>query len=106
MSNKDNVIQMLKAIGVPYAYDHFSEKEAVKPPFIVYRYPSSNNFVADARVYFKIDALHIELYTDKKNPDLEERVEENLNRYGFIYFKHEVWIDTEKMYQVLYETEV
>ena len=97
MSNKDNVIQMLKAIGVPYAYDHFSEKEAVKPPFIVYRYPSSNNFVADARVYFKID---------KKTPDLEERVEENLNRYGFIYFKHEVWIDTEKMYQVLYETEV
>lgn len=103
---KDDVLRVLREIGVPYAYDHFSQKEAVNPPFVVYRYPSSDNFVADARVYFKVDALHIELYTDRKNPLLEEKVEDALSKYGFIYLKHEVWIDTEKMYQVLYETEV
>lgn len=101
-----DIPSMLKELQLPFAYDHFTEGESPDPPFVVYRFPNSDNFVADARVYFKVDALHIELYTDKKSPSLEEDVEELLNKHGLIYLKHEVWIDTEKMYQVLYEMEV
>ena len=104
--SKETVLKLLKELKLPFAYDHFAEGESPKPPFLVYRYPSSSNFVADNSVYFKADKLHIELYTDRKNPDLEERIESTLNKYGLIYFKSETWISSERMYEVLYETEV
>ncbi len=104
--DKAYIPRILKEIGIPYAYDHFAEGESVDPPFLVYRYPKSANFVADNSVYFKADRLHIELYTDHKDCDLEERIEYTLNKYGLIYLKSETWISSEKMYEVLYETEV
>ena len=103
---RDKVPELLRRIGLPYAYDHYAEGEAVEPPFIVYRYPRSDNFAADGIVYFKQHAMHLELYTDIKDTELEERVEDALTLYGLVYFKSETWIDTEKMYEVLYEMEV
>ena len=41
-----------------------------------------------------------------KEINLEERVEAVLDRYGYFYSKTETWISSEKMYEVLYETEV
>lgn len=103
---KAGVPQMLKEIGLPFAYDHFAEGEAVNPPFLIYLYPRANNFAADGVAYYKKDRLQIELYTDKKDIDLEEKVEAVLDRYGIFYSKSEEWISSEKMYEVLYETEV
>jgi len=103
---KAGVPQMLKEIGLPFAYDHFAEGEAVNPPFLIYLYPRANNFAADGVAYYKKDRLQIELYTDKKDIDLEEKVEAVLDGYGIFYIKSEEWISSEKMYEVLYETEV
>jgi len=103
---KAEVVGMLGEIGLPFAYDHFAEGEAVNPPFLVYLYPRANNFAADGVAYYKIDRMQIELYTDKKDIELEEKVEAVLDKYGFFYSKSETWISSEKMYEVLYETEV
>lgn len=103
---KANVVVMLGEIGLPFAYDHFAEGEAVNPPFLVYLYPRANNFAADGEAYYKKDRLQIELYTDKKDIESEEKVEAVLDKYGFFYSKSETWISSEKMYEVLYETEV
>ena len=48
----------------------------------------------------------IELYTDVKNPELEKQVESVLRKRKIYYKKSEVWIESEKLYEVLYETEV
>ena len=50
----------------------------------------------------------MELYTDEKNPELEEMLEAVLDQHGIFYNKTEVWIESEKLYEVLYsfETEV
>ena len=64
------------------------------------------NFYADGIVYFTANVLHIELYTDKKDPDLEEQVETVLTEYGIYYNKSEVWIESERLYEVIYEMEV
>ena len=101
----DKIISILNEIGLPYAYDHFSEGESPNPPFICYLLPNSDNFAADGRVYYKIDGVHIELYTDYKNTELELKVEEVLDRYNIFYDKSEVWIDSEKLYEVLYQFE-
>lgn len=103
---KAEVVRMLEEIEIPFAYDHFAEGESVNPPFLIFLYPRANNFAADGVAYYKKDRMQIELYTDKKDIDLEERVEAVLDKYGFFYFKSETWISSEKMYEVLYETEV
>lgn len=101
-----DISEMIRSMGLPFAYDHFAEGESPDPPFLVYLYPGSDNFAADGTVYFKRDKLHVELYTDKKDDDLEDRVESILNRNGLYYNKTETWIPSEKLYEVLYQTEV
>ena len=76
----------------PFTYDHYSEGESPDPPFICFRYPRSNNFGADGGVYYKITEADVELYTELKDPELEERVEGILDTHGFFYDKSEVWI--------------
>lgn len=102
----DELIAILNEIGIPFAYDHFAEGESPQPPFICYLYPNSDNFSADGRAYYKIDAVQMELYTDKKDKSLEEKVETVLDRHGIFYEKSETWIDSEKLYEILYQFEV
>ncbi len=102
----DEVIGMLTEMNVPFAYDHFAEGESPEPPFMVFLYPRADNFSADGKVYYKQNVLNIELYTDAKDPELETMVETVLDRYGLFYEKSEVWIDSEKLYEVLFEMEV
>ena len=102
----ERIISVLNKIGLPYAYDHFAEGESPQPPFICYLLPSSDNFAADGKVYYKIDDVHIELYTDYKNTELEQQVEDVLDRYNIFYNKSEVWINSEKLYEVLYQFEM
>ena len=101
----DELMQMMTEIGIPFAYDHFAEGESPNPPFITFLLPGSDNFAADGKVYWKITEVHIELYTDQKDPDLEEQVEDVLDAHDVFYDKTEVWIESEKLYEVLYAFE-
>ena len=106
----DDVIALMEAIrganGAPFAYDHFAEGESPAPPFICFLYPQAEEFGADNIVYHSFNHLDIEVYTDLKNPELEKQVEEVLRSYGLFYHKSEVWIEEEKLYEVLYELTV
>ena len=102
----DEIMQMAAETQLPYAYDHFAEGEAPDPPFLAFLLSRSDNFSADGRVYAKINVLQFELYTDEKRPDIEARVEDVLDGHGLFYEKSEVWIDEERLYEVLYEMEV
>ena len=96
---------MLEEIGLPFAYHHFAEGESPEPPFVCYLLPESNNFSADGKVYYKINEVHIELYTDWKDLEVEQGVEAVLDGHGVFYNKSEVWIESEKLYEVLYTFE-
>ena len=100
------VLKMMDEMKLPYAYHHFVEGESPDPPFLVFLYPSSDNFAADGMVYFKVNRLNIELYTDLKDVELEETVEAVLDKHGIFYDKSEVWIESENLYEVLYQMEV
>ena len=102
----DKLLEIIAAMDMPAAYDHFAEGESPEPPFITYLLPGSNNFAADGRVYFKVTEVHIELYTDAKDPDVERRLEAVLDEHGIFYDKTEAWIDSEKLYEVLYSFEL
>lgn len=102
----DKLLEIIKAMGIPFAYDHFAEGEAVDPPFICYLLPDSDNFAADGKVYFKANEVHIELYTDTKDLSVEQQVEAVLDEHGIYYDRSEVWIESEKLYEVLYTFEM
>ena len=101
----DKLLELMAEIDIPSAYDHFAEGESPDPPFITYLLPGSDNFAADGKVYFRITEVHIELYTDEKNPEVEALVETVLDAHGIFYDRTEVWIDSEKLYEVLYSFE-
>lgn len=98
----DEVVTMLEETGYPLAYDHFEEGESPSPPFLVFLYPESDNFAADGVVYQKVNEIHIELYTDQKDPTVEQKVEAAMDRRDIFYNKTEVWIEEERLYEVLY----
>ncbi len=102
----DRLIEIMEETGLPYAYHHYSEGESPDPPFLVFLYPSSDNFSADGEVYYQIDNVNIELYTDLKDPEKEDQVEAVLKEHGIFYQKTETWIESEKMYEVLYQFEM
>ena len=102
----EELAAMLQEMDIPFAYDHFAEGESPEPPFICYLLPGSDNFAADGRVYFRINEVRIELYSDSKDMGLESKVEAVLDSHGIFYNKSEVWIQSEKLYEILYSFEV
>ena len=102
----EELLQIIKEMGIPFAYDHFAEGESPDPPFICYLLPGSDNFAADGRVYLKVNEVHIELYTDLKDLSVEQKVESVLDSHGIFYDRLETWIESEKMYEVLYSFEM
>lgn len=97
-----NLLNIMREIGFPFAYHHFAEGESPNPPFLLFLTPASSNFAADGKTYFKANEVHIELYTDYKNPVLEEQVEAVLYRHGIFYNKTEAFIESEQLYETLY----
>lgn len=102
----EELLTIIKETGIPFAYDHFAEGESPDPPFICYLLPGSDNFAADGRVYYKIDEVRIELYTDSKDLAVEQLLEDVLDVHEVFYNKSETWIDSEKLYEVLYQFEM
>ena len=102
----DKIINILDEIGIPFAYSHFAEGESPEPPFMCYLLPRSYNFSADGRVYHKLSSVHFEVYTDKKDRALENRVEDVFDKNNIFYNKSEVWINSEKLYEVIYSFEL
>ena len=98
----EKLTAILNTIGIPYAYDHFAEGESPDPPFLCYLLPGSDNFSADGKVYHKISEVCLELYTDYKDLVSEQKVEDVLDAVGLFYNKTETWIDSEKLYEILY----
>lgn len=102
----EELLQILSETQIPFAYHHFAEGESPEPPFICYLLPGSNNFSANGKVYYKINEVHIELYTDLKDLAVEQQLEDVLDEHGIFYNKSETWIESEKFYEVLYTFEM
>jgi len=100
------IAALIASIGFPFAYDHFPEKSAPDLPFICFRYDQQNNFNADNTTRQKIASLSVELYTANKDIASENAVEAVLVANDMPYTKTETYIDSEKLYLNLYETEV
>lgn len=99
------IAAMVAEIGVPYAYYEFADT-AQAPPFVCFFYPDDSDVYADDSNYQTIKHLTIEVYTDTKDFALEATVESVLRSHGLTWARSETRIDSERMYEVIYDTEV
>ncbi len=95
------LFQELKEIGLPIKYHHFTEPPS--PPYLIYLFSYSSDLIADNINYQEISNFQVELYTNKKDLQSEALVESKLKDLSMPYGKSETWIDTERLYQVIYE---
>lgn len=100
------VASMVALVGIPTAYYQFPDNTGQEPPFICFYYPGDNDFKADNINYAKINRLIIELYTDSKDFALEAAVEQVLKDNELAFIRNETYIDSERMYEVIFETQV
>ena len=100
------VTDMIASAGLPYAYYEFPNDTPQTPPFIFFYFPDSDDFYADNQNYVGIRRLYVELYTNEKDFDLESTVEGVLTANGLTFRKSDDYIDSERMWQTLYEMEV
>ena len=98
------VAEIAAAMGIPWSYDHFETEPA--PPYLVYYYPSENDFVADGENYANVRALTFELVTSEKDFELEAAIEAELRAADIVWYKATDYINDEKVFMTTYETEV
>lgn len=92
---------LLKTIGLPVAYHHFTSPPT--PPYIVYLFSYSSNFGADNKVYEAGKNFQVELYTKAKDLTSEALIEGLFDANDIYWDKTETYIESEGLYQVLYE---
>jgi hypothetical protein len=81
-----------------------ASREPLSTPFIAFYETSSNLYGADNLNLLKRKGITVELYTDKKDIELEEKFESIFN---FVELsKNEVYISDENVYQIIYEFEI
>lgn len=102
------VLENLKeAHGWDYRYDHFSQAEAVPPPFIVYRRVAGQSFSADGKTYHHGQNVDIELYasTPDEMSSIMTALEEQLDTAEIFYriAADTAYIESEDFYESLYE---
>jgi len=100
------LVTILEAAGYPVVYSHFTETSnnpIPSPPFITYLVPNTSNFFADNKVYKKINNVDAELYTRKKDLLAEATLESFLDANELAYEKTGTWIESQGLFQIIYE---
>lgn len=97
---------MISGVGIPYAYNQFDNDTPQEPPFICFLYDHGDDLIADNTNYQLIRMLSVELYTDTKDFELEQTVEDVLNANGLVYSKQETYLESERMYMITFEVDV
>ena len=92
---------LLKTTNLPVAYHHFTSPP--NPPYIVYLFSYNSNFGADNKVYDAQKNFQVELYAKAKDLASEKLIEDLFNANDIYWEKTETYIDSEGLYQVLYE---
>lgn len=98
----EGLVSVFRSMGFPAVYHHFEEGHSPAPPFLVYLFSESENFGADNQVYHQGLYVLLELYTEQKDLESEGIVEETLSYHSLYFEKVETYIETEKLYQVVY----
>lgn len=92
----------LCTLGVPVAYLQFSKPQ--KLPFIAYSEAGTEIQGADNYNLYRRTVIRVELYSEKKNPELERKIE-NLFRSVEIKKDGDIYLNEENMFLTVFSFE-
>ena len=96
MTNTE-LVAILKTISGVTFYS-VRAPEGAKLPYLVGVFGQTSNFAADNKVTHKIQAVELQLYTEKKDETSEAAVESVLDAYELPWDKDEAYDDGEQFY--------
>lgn len=106
---QSELFNRIKTSGYPVTYSHFNVDEnnpPPDPPFIAYIRLSDDNISSDIKVHGKFKNYQIELYAAKKDLVAEKRLETILGEIDTEYETSETYLESEGLYQVIYQITV
>ena len=96
---------LLETSGIPFRYFEWKTKPKAFP-FGAFVFVSRTALKADGGNYYSTDRMRVELYCDKKDIAAENALEAVFDENGIVYEKSEEYISDEKMFEIIYETEI
>ena len=95
--NRKDMQSLLMSFGRPVQYMRWKRGQAPELPYWLFRIPSRRDKKADNRNFQKVLKWQIDLYSDGKEEELEEKLEAALDAKRIPYTKHEDYIESEDM---------
>lgn len=96
------IYEKLRTLDIPVAYLKFDKPQ--KLPFIAYFEAGTEIQGADNYNLYRRTEIRIELYSEKKNPDLERKIE-SLFRSVEIEKDGDTYLQTENMFMTVFSFE-
>ncbi len=90
-------------IKIPYS--HYDFDREVEPPHLMSTEIDSNNYLADNKIYFEMCNARLELTTDIRDRELENRVEKEL-MFDIIWNRKITYIPSERIWNISYFFEI
>ena len=100
----DELLAVLRPTGLPWAYHHWEGKQA--PPYGVYLDTEDDPFFADNQTYTSFRSVRLEVYSLERDPALDARVKAALDAAELSYDVDYTWIESEGLYETIFECEV
>ena len=79
------LMNLLQEMHIPVTNTNFPPNFAQDPPFIVFTRSDITRFKADNRVYRHENRYRVELYTNSKSEELEDKLIEILNKNKVVW---------------------
>ena len=90
------------ALGIPVAYYQFPEGDAPGTPFAIYYVEDNDDVFGDDENFQEVINVTIELYTDKKDLQLERVAKSFLRSQEIAYAKSDQPIESEGMHETIF----
>ena len=100
----EELLSILAPGGIPWAYHHWDAPPP--PPYGVYLDGPYDPFYADDRNYLNVRTIRLEVYSTARDPALDEKVEAALDGAGLTYEADFEWLESESLYESIFEIEV
>ena len=97
---------ILAMTKLPVAYYAWPKDKVPPLPYLVYYFPDWDDLLADNINYVNIANVNVELYCEDKDFETEYALEEILNSNNLFFNKTEQYLDSEEMYETLYQIRV
>lgn len=96
------VFHLLEATGLPVTYSEWPPGFAPPLPYVVFLQDGVNTFLADNKVYEQSNTYRIELYSENKDIESEEKIMEQLYINKIIWRKEYEERTDEGLYQSVF----